>query len=122
MDLPIMGLIIFRLIPCSLEMEKKSEGDRKKSYFEFKVPRVTEATSGGGKKNFDVQTIEIDGPLEYDFGRVLGLINSGFFDDEDSGGESESGSGIRNPNSGATSRRFTSKFPIVLPPSTLKLS
>ena len=97
---------------CFSETGKKS-GDGKKSFFEFKVPRVTAAApdGGGGKnKNYVVQTIEVDGPLEYDFGRVLELINGGFFEDDDGGG----GRG----QSYEASPRFTSKFPIVLPPST----
>ena len=99
------------------ETEEDSGGDRKKSYFEFKVPRTTdEADSGGGgeKKNFVVQTIEVDGPLEYDFGRVLDLINSGFFEDDDG-----DGSGGGEGKHSTSDSRFTSQFPIVLPPSSV---
>ena len=99
----------------SSETEKKN-GDLKKSYFEFKVPGATEAAPGGGigKSNYVVQTIEVDGPLEYDFSRVLDLINAGFFEDDEVSG----GGGVVAQSSGANSR-FTSKFPIVLPPSTV---
>ena len=93
--------------------EEKSGGDRKKSYFEFKVPRTTDEADS--KKNFVVQTIEVDGPLEYDFGRVLDLINSGFFEDDDGDG---GGAGGEGKHSTADSR-FTSEFPIVLPPSSV---
>ena len=56
----------------------------------------------------------MDGPLEYDFGRVLDLINSGFFEDDvaDGGGGGEG-------KQSTSDSRFTSQFPIVLPPSSV---
>ena len=111
-------LINFRLFLHFLIPETEKKSDSKKSFFEFKVPRTGGAAGGAGpgategdKKDYVVQTIEVDGPLDYGFGHVLELINAGFFNDADDE------DGVDGGDDADATSKFASNFQIVFPSS-----